>query len=123
MNVLKTILIILGIIFLIIVILIIGVIIALIIIKPYGIDITKIPQAIEQSETDTPSNYDHPLLSPEQEKLLDTMGVDVESIPTQITPEQEDCATQALGAERVKELKEGATPGLNDYLKAKHCLE
>jgi hypothetical protein len=123
MNVLKTILIILGIIALVIIVLIIGGIIALIIIKPYGLDITQIPQAIQKANSDTPSSYDHPLLDEEQEKLLDSVGIDVQAIPTQITPAQEDCATEALGADRVEALKQGASPGISDYLKAKHCLE
>jgi len=64
----------------------------------------------------------HPLLNEEQEKLLETIGVDVGNLPTKITPEMEKCFTETLGAERVKEIMEGASPGPIDFLKAKGCL-
>lgn len=62
------------------------------------------------------------LLNESQEKFLETVGVDVESLPTEITPEMEDCFTQTLGAERVKEIQEGAAPSPIDFFKAKSCL-
>jgi len=64
----------------------------------------------------------HPLLNEEQEKLLETIGVDVENLPTKVTPEMEKCFIETLGAERVKEIMEGASPGPIDFFKAKGCL-
>ncbi len=111
-----------GIIAVIIILMIAGTIIALIIIKPFDLDVSKLPGAILQMDSDTPSSYDHPLISTEQEKILESMGIETEEIPTQITPEQEQCAVEALGQERVNEIKAGASPTLSDYLKAKDCL-
>lgn len=111
-----------GVIALIVLIMIVGVIIALIIIKPFGVDVTKLPGAYLNMTSDAPSSYDHPLLSTDQEKLLDSLGIDPATVPTSITPAQEACAVSALGADRVNEIKAGASPTLSDYLKAKDCL-
>ncbi len=116
----RTFFIVIGVIAAIIIIMIIGALIALIVIKPYGLDITKLPAILLDS--DKPSSYDHPLLSTEQEKILESMGVDTASLPTTITPAQEQCATEVLGADRVNEIKAGATPSVTDYLKAKDCF-
>ena len=119
---LRTFFMIIGIIAVIIILMIIGAIIALIIIKPFDLDLIKLPGAILEMGSDTPSSYDHPLLSNEQEKLLESMGINTTEIPTQITPAMEQCAIEALGEERVNEIKAGAVPGLGDYLQAKDCL-
>lgn len=72
--------------------------------------------------TTTGANDKHPLLDENQEKLLEAIGVDVENLPTEITPEMEACFTETLGAERVKEIKEGDSPNPFDFFKAKGCL-
>ena len=89
--------------------------------KPLGIEIN--PFAINPFvQTQTDSNYDHPLLSADQEKTLQSLGVNLESLPASITPAQEQCAVEALGQDRVNQIKSGATPSLTDYLKAKSCF-
>ncbi len=118
----RTFFIVIGIMAAVIVILIIGAVIALSIIKPFGLDVTKLPAAIINMNSDQPSSYDHPLLSTDQEKVLESLGVDTKTLPTEITPAMEDCATDALGADRVKAIKDGAAPSFSDYLKAKDCL-
>jgi len=68
------------------------------------------------------STYDHPLLSTSQEELLKSFGVDPATLPTTIPSNLEQCAVDALGSDRVSQIKSGATPSLTDYLKAKQCL-
>ncbi len=111
-----------GIIAVIILLMVVGAIIALIIIKPYGLDVAKLPAAYLNMKSDQPSAYDHPLLTAEQEKFLESVNVDVKSLPAEITAEQEACGIQALGADRVNAIKAGAAPSLTDYLKAKDCF-
>lgn len=82
--------------------------------KPAGIEINPFNKSV--------SNFDHPLLNPEQEKALSSLGIKTETIPATITPAQEQCAVNALGEERVNEIKSGAAPGIGDYLKAKDCF-
>jgi len=118
----RTFFIIIGIMAVIIIIMVIGAIIALLIIKPYGIDVAKLPAAYLDMDSDKPSSYDHPLLSTEQEKFLETMGIDTSALPTEITAQQEQCAINALGESRVNEIKAGDSPTLSDYLKAKDCF-
>ncbi|MFW0862246.1 MAG: hypothetical protein ACKKL6_01540 [Candidatus Komeilibacteria bacterium] len=86
---------------------------------PFGIkemlpsmDTTANNQAVDQ----------HPLLDASQEKILSTLGVDVANLPTEMTPELQSCLTEAVGADRAKEIMEGATPGVMDVIKAKSCL-
>jgi hypothetical protein len=115
----------LGVIFVLILIIVVSFVIYFLIKKPYGIDLLKLPAVIKQEQgvtTTGESVYDHPLLDTEQEIFLENLGVDLETVPTEITQEQENCAVEALGAERVEELKSGGTPSISDYIKGKHCL-
>lgn len=68
-------------------------------------------------QTDT-----HPLLSASQEKALETFGIDPATVPSEITPEQEACFIDALGADRVAEIKAGDSPTATEYFKAKDCI-
>jgi Na+-transporting methylmalonyl-CoA/oxaloacetate decarboxylase gamma subunit len=84
--------------------------------KPFGIEINPL------AKTEINSEYDHPLLSTEQEKTLQSLGVNLESIPTTITPTQEQCAVEVLGQDRVNQIKSGSAPSVTDYFKAKNCF-
>ena len=64
----------------------------------------------------------NPLLNESQEKFLETVGVNVENLPSEITPEMQDCFTKTLGEERVKEIENGASPNPIDFFKARDCL-
>jgi len=126
---LKTLLVVLGAIILSIIL--IGIIgIALLyfyVIKPMNIEM-QLPGTPQENttETITPTStepiYDHPLLSDTQEKTLESIGVDVKSLPTEITKEQEACALTAIGEERSKAILEGDTPSFGELLKLKGCL-
>tara|TARA_B100000508_G_scaffold37782_2_gene29591 strand:+ start:851 stop:1228 length:378 start_codon:yes stop_codon:yes gene_type:complete len=64
----------------------------------------------------------HPALNESQEKMLETVGVDPATLPTEVTPEQESCFEEAIGIERVNEIKAGDVPTVTDYFKAKDCI-
>jgi len=76
------------------------------------------PPTIEESGVP----YDHPLLSEDQENLLKSIGVDPRALPTEITPEMENCAREKLGDQRINEIIQGATPTTMDLLKAQSCF-
>lgn len=61
-------------------------------------------------------------VSPTQEKALETIGVKVESLPSNFTPEQIACFETVLGTARVKEIKAGDTPTMTELIKAKGCI-
>jgi hypothetical protein len=65
---------------------------------------------------------DNPLLNDEQEKTLESYGVDVSQLPSEISPAMRECFVEKLGESRAQELADGATPGPIDILKAKDCL-
>lgn len=67
--------------------------------------------------------FDHPLFTEEQEETLRSIGVEPASLPLSIAPHQEECAIEALGKEKVEQIKKGNLPSLSDYFKIKHCLE
>jgi len=69
-----------------------------------------------------PKKTDNPLLNDEQEKTLESYGVDISQLPTEISETMQVCFIEKLGAERAEELVKGATPGPLDILKAKDCL-
>lgn len=101
------------------IIIIVFVILALV--KPYGLDVTKLPGAVLNPQTE--SSYDHPLLTEDQEIMLESVGINPADVPTEITPDQEACSVEALGQERVDAIKAGSAPTMTDYLKSKHCYE
>jgi hypothetical protein len=117
MKILKNILAGLGIIFLIIILLIV----TFIIIKPYGIDTIKIISVLLNKNP--ASSYDHPYLTTQQESILESVGIDTKNIPTEITPELQNCATPILGQARADEIMSGSTPTIDELLKIKGCFE
>jgi len=68
------------------------------------------------------ADFDHPMLSEEQETMLENAGIDVGSLPTAISPAMESCFIKILGQERVNEIKAGAVPGPLDIFRVKSCL-
>ena len=64
----------------------------------------------------------NPLLNEEQEKMLESFGVDVGVLPIQITPEMQACFIKKLGEERSMEIVKGATPTALEFFKTKDCL-
>ena len=61
-------------------------------------------------------------LSPAQERALEMVGVEPESIPQSFTEEQLRCFVAVLGQSRVDEIKAGATPSMSEYYQAKDCI-
>ncbi|MBU2566924.1 hypothetical protein KKG46_05210 [Patescibacteria group bacterium] len=104
------------------VLLLVIVVTAIILIKPWGVNVIDTGSALINPPTES-TGYDHPLLTPQQEALLQSAGIDPATIPTTITPAQQQCAINALGEKRAMELVGGATPNINDITQAKHCLE
>ena len=96
------------------------IIVTLLIVKPFDINLADVPGAIINA-TDTESSYDHPLLSSDQEVMLESVGIDTTQLPTEITTEQVNCGAEALGQERVDEIMAGSQPTFTDILNAQHC--
>lgn len=89
----------------------------------YFVNSTNLAPAILNAGSDNGESVDkHPTLSESQEKALSTFGIDPSELPSEITPEQEACFEEKLGAERVAEIKAGNAPTATDYFKAKGCI-
>lgn len=65
----------------------------------------------------------NPLITSEQEKTLQSMGIDTAKLPTEITPAMENCFVQKLGAQRAKEIESGSAITPMDFLKASSCIK
>lgn len=65
----------------------------------------------------------NPALSTEQNQALETIGVDASTLPTSISPEQEQCFISILGEARVNEIKAGALPTAIEFFQARGCIE
>lgn len=63
-----------------------------------------------------------PLLNAEQEKTLESYGVDVDKLPKTISPEMEKCFLEKLGQERGMELVNGDTPSAFEVIKIRTCI-
>jgi hypothetical protein len=116
MSIVARIFMILGIIFTIIILLLAIVVL----IKPYGVDVVKVvPALLNENPKSSSSN---PYLTSKQAAVLESIGVNPNTLPTKITPSQQKCATAILGETRVKEIVSGATPSVIEVLKVKDCL-
>ena len=69
------------------------------------------------------STSSNPLLNAEQEKVLKSIGIDPETLPTEVTPELEDCLVEKVGKKRAEEIAKGSEPTALDILKASSCLK
>jgi hypothetical protein len=81
----------------------------------------------EKEEVTTTNNVDqtedkNSALSAEQEAQLESIGVNPAKVPSEISPEMEDCFIQKLGEKRVKEIEAGGSPTVSEVIKAKPCL-
>jgi hypothetical protein len=74
------------------------------------------------SENNSLEEDRHPLLNESQEKQLEDAGIDVESLPTTISPETESCLVEAVGKERAEEIKAGDTPTTFEIFKSRSCF-
>ncbi len=91
---------------------------------PFGIkSLFKPTTSNINSNTETSSTY-NPVnsLSPAQLEALNKLGIDPTAIPTDISPELEQCLINAIGKERSAQIKAGAIPTPMDLLKAKTCF-
>ncbi len=61
-------------------------------------------------------------LTSDQANALKAIGVDPNSLPTTITPEQEECFVKIFGQIRVNEIKAGDTPTATEFIKGTSCL-
>ena len=72
--------------------------------------------SIEGNTTISTSN-----LTDSQKKMLSTLGIDAESIT--VTPEMAACAESSLGASRMNEIVNGATPSFTEGVKLVACYK
>ncbi len=82
---------------------------------------------VNQSQESLTSSQDqsadkNPLLNDDQEKVLESLGVDPASLPQEITPALEQCLIEKVGAERAAQIKAGSAPTVADFFKARDCL-
>ncbi|MFA6410002.1 MAG: hypothetical protein WCW26_00285 [Candidatus Buchananbacteria bacterium] len=77
------------------------------------------PAAVTNNATTTDKN---PLLTVEQEKTLESLGVNPAALPTAITPKMEKCFTEKLGQARVAEIIKTGQPTAADFFAARACL-
>ncbi|MDP2692604.1 MAG: hypothetical protein Q8O88_03110 [bacterium] len=84
-------------------------------------------QVMDVMKNTTPSDgttqTTNPLISPEQAKILKSIGVNPDTLPTEMTPELEKCLIGKVGAVRADEIVKGAEPTPLDFLKASSCLK
>lgn len=87
---------------------------------------TEVPAAEPAAATDTPEaatgenvQVDSSMLTDGQQQLLETLGVEPDSIT--ITPAMKTCAEAELGAARLREIQNGATPSFSEGVTLLRC--
>lgn len=78
---------------------------------------------IFQRESVDPNVDRNPLLSSEQEVMLESVGVDTSKLPSEITPEMQKCFIEKLGQERASEIIGGSSPTTGEIISANSCLK
>lgn len=61
-------------------------------------------------------------LSSAQVEALVSLGIDPADVPSSISAEQEECFVEALGEDRVEEIKAGAVPNALEFMRARSCI-
>lgn len=64
----------------------------------------------------------HPALTPTQERVLETVGIDPSTLPASVTDTQKQCLINAVGEARANEIKAGALPTVSELVRAQACL-
>ena len=90
--------------------------------KPLLFGSTPATTSIDSTET-TIQTTSNGALSPAQQAALETIGIDADSLPSEVTPEQEACFVDVLGEARVAEISAGDSPTATEFFRARHCLE
>jgi len=91
-------------------------------------EVNEEKSATDTTETITGENVQvnpddkSPLLNAEQEKALESYGVDVDKLPKVISPEMEKCFLEKLGQERGVELVGGSAPSAFEVIKIRTCI-
>lgn len=99
---------------------------AFIIIDPFNLRplfFALFSSSTQNTSTPAQKSDKNPMINEDQEKLLESIGVDVEALPSEITPQMQECFVKTLGEQRANEIANGDSPTLVDALKAKECLE
>jgi len=63
----------------------------------------------------------NPGLNAEQERALETIGIDPAKLPSEITLEMKICFTEILGAARVAEIEAGGAPTATEVFQTREC--
>lgn len=79
--------------------------------------------APDNSNSSNPTASDkNPLLSSDQERVLENLGVNVDALPKTITPALEQCFIEKLGPDRVNEIKGGSSMSAMDFFQVNGCF-
>lgn len=88
-----------------------------------GVSPTSLINVMTGRESVKIDNIDkNPLLTEEQEAQLESWGVDLEKLPSKITPAMETCFVSKLGQERTNQIIGGSAPTPADFLRAQSCF-
>jgi len=87
-----------------------------------GVTIESVINTVSGNTVEIDNVDKNPLLNEEQEAILETLGVNPEDLPSEITPEMEECFTEKLGRTRTNEIIQGSSPTTGDFFKARSCL-
>ena len=91
-------------------------------IKPEGLTIRTLYSAITGNKVAIDNVDKNPLLTEEQEALLESIGVNPSTLPQEITPALQACFVTNLGDERIAQIINGSSPTTTDYFKASSCI-
>ena len=90
---------------------------------PNGVSPASVIKTITgNSEVEIDNIDKNPLLDEEQEAQLESLGIDPADLPSEITPDMEECFAQKLGEKRTNEIIKGDSPTALDFFKARFCV-
>lgn len=69
-----------------------------------------------------PASDKNPILNQNQEAALEAVGINPANIPNEVSPQQQRCFEDTLGADRVAAITAGDTPSATEIFTARNCL-
>lgn len=87
------------------------------------IDVAGLINNTQNTTSPTSDTKTNSLISAQQEQILKAIGVNPDTLPTEITPALEKCLLEKVGAQRAEEIAKGADITTMDFLKASACFK
>lgn len=87
-----------------------------------AVDVSTTATTTSVDANPSQNNATSTMMSVEQKTVLESAGINVQALPTSLTPKQQACVSEKIGQERMDEIATGATPTPVEVIAGASCL-